>query len=125
EHLRHARPEEAFEVADKVVVMNHGRIEQVGTPIEVFEHPANAFVMDFLGNVNVLPVRVEGGRLLPGETGGGEGAVDMLTPRRNRARSSSRNTRFNTSLARSRSPTSPRSPHTPPGDLELATFSIH
>src|SRR5690242_6991553 len=40
--------EEAFEVADQVVVMNHGRIEQAGTPREVFDHPANAFVMDFL-----------------------------------------------------------------------------
>ena len=46
--------EEAFEVADTVVVMNHGKIEQVGTPAEVFEKPANAFVMDFLGNVNVF-----------------------------------------------------------------------
>jgi sulfate/thiosulfate transport system ATP-binding protein len=44
--------EEAFEVADRVVVMNHGKVEQVGTPAEVFEAPANAFVMDFLGNVN-------------------------------------------------------------------------
>jgi sulfate transport system ATP-binding protein len=61
--------EEAFEVADRVVVMNRGRIEQVGTPIEVFEHPATAFVMDFLGNVNKLPVRVEGGRALLGESG--------------------------------------------------------
>jgi sulfate transport system ATP-binding protein len=54
--------EEAFEVADRVVVMNRGRIEQVGTPEEVFEHPANGFVMDFLGNVNVFHGRVEGGR---------------------------------------------------------------
>ena len=61
--------EEAFEVADRVVVLNKGRIEQVGTPITVFEHPANEFVMDFLGNVNKLPVRVEGGRALLGETG--------------------------------------------------------
>jgi sulfate transport system ATP-binding protein len=60
--------EEAFEVADRVVVMNKGKIEQEGTPIEVFEHPATAFVMDFLGNVNKLPVRVEGGRALLGET---------------------------------------------------------
>src|SRR5262249_29875680 len=56
--------EEAFEVADQVVVMNHGRIAQVGTPEEVFEHPANGFVMDFLGNVNVFHGRVEGGRAL-------------------------------------------------------------
>ncbi|OAI46794.1 sulfate ABC transporter, partial [Planctomycetaceae bacterium SCGC AG-212-F19] len=54
--------EEAFEVADKVVVMNHGAIEQVGSPQEVFEHPANAFVMDFLGNVNVFHGRVQNGR---------------------------------------------------------------
>ncbi|HZO05119.1 MAG TPA: sulfate ABC transporter ATP-binding protein, partial [Solirubrobacterales bacterium] len=54
--------EEAFEVADHVVVMNEGKIEQVGTPAEVFEHPANAFVMDFLGNVNVFHGRVEGGK---------------------------------------------------------------
>ncbi|VTU02672.1 sulfate abc transporter atp-binding protein : Sulfate/thiosulfate import ATP-binding protein CysA OS=Planctomyces limnophilus (strain ATCC 43296 / DSM 3776 / IFAM 1008 / 290) GN=cysA PE=3 SV=1: ABC_tran: TOBE_3 [Gemmataceae bacterium] len=61
--------EEAFEVADQVVVMNKGKVEQVGTPIEVFEHPATAFVMDFLGNVNKLPVRVEGGKALLGNSG--------------------------------------------------------
>jgi sulfate transport system ATP-binding protein len=54
--------EEAFEVADRVVVMNHGRVEQAGTPQEVFDHPANAFVMDFLGNVNVFHGRLRGGR---------------------------------------------------------------
>jgi sulfate transport system ATP-binding protein len=59
--------EEAFEVADHVVVMNQGRVEQVGTPVEVFEHPANAFVMDFLGNVNVFQGRVERGKaVVPG-----------------------------------------------------------
>ncbi len=47
--------EEAFEVADSVVVMNAGKVEQVGTPAEVFEQPANAFVMEFLGNVNRFP----------------------------------------------------------------------
>ena len=56
--------EEAFEVADHVVVMNEGRIEQMGTPQEVFEHPANAFVMDFLGNVNVFHGRVEHGKAM-------------------------------------------------------------
>jgi len=61
--------EEAFEVADQVVVLNKGKVEQHGAPIEVFERPANEFVMDFLGNVNKLPVRVEGGRALLGETG--------------------------------------------------------
>ncbi|MBX7104823.1 MAG: sulfate ABC transporter ATP-binding protein, partial [Gemmataceae bacterium] len=54
--------EEAFEVADEVVVMNEGRVEQIGTPQQVFEHPANPFVMDFLGNVNVLPMMLDDGR---------------------------------------------------------------
>jgi len=54
--------EEAFELADRVVVMNHGRIEQEGTPDEVFDQPATPFVMDFLGNVNVYHGRVENGR---------------------------------------------------------------
>ena len=47
--------EEALEVADRVVVMNHGRIEQVGTPADVYEHPATPFVVEFLGQVNRLP----------------------------------------------------------------------
>src|SRR6516165_1206692 len=59
--------EEAFEVADRVVVMNHGRIEQVGSPREVFERPASAFVMDFLGHVNVFQGRVQNGRAFLGE----------------------------------------------------------
>jgi sulfate transport system ATP-binding protein len=42
--------------------MNRGKVEQVGTPQEVFEQPANPFVMDFLGNVNVFQGRVENGR---------------------------------------------------------------
>lgn len=54
--------EEAFEVADQVVVMNKGRVEQVGTPRDVFDHPANPFVMDFLGNVNVFSGRVQNGK---------------------------------------------------------------
>ena len=63
--------EEAFEVADHVVVMNNGRVEQAGTPADVFERPANAFVMDFLGNVNVFNGRVERGRaLVPGSDKG-------------------------------------------------------
>ena len=47
--------EEALEVADRVVVMNHGRIEQIGTPDEVYDHPATPFVFEFLGHVNRLP----------------------------------------------------------------------
>ena len=47
--------EEAMEVSDKIVVMNKGRVEQVGTPAEIYDHPATAFVMSFIGPVNVLP----------------------------------------------------------------------
>ncbi len=54
--------EEALEVADRVAVMNAGRIEQVGTPEEVFERPATPFVMRFLGSVNVFHGRVAQGR---------------------------------------------------------------
>ena len=58
---------EAFEVADQVVVMNKGKVEQVGKPAEVFEHPKNAFVMDFLGNVNVFRATLTDGRVLFGD----------------------------------------------------------
>jgi sulfate transport system ATP-binding protein len=44
--------EEAMEVSDRVVVMNNGRIEQMGTPEDVYHTPANGFVYDFLGNYN-------------------------------------------------------------------------
>jgi sulfate transport system ATP-binding protein len=54
--------EEAFEVADRVVIMNKGKIEQTGTPTEIFDEPATPFVMDFLGNVNVFHGSVQGGR---------------------------------------------------------------
>ncbi len=46
--------EEAMEVSDRVVVMSNGRIEQAGTPGEVYHHPVNSFVYDFLGNYNVF-----------------------------------------------------------------------
>jgi sulfate transport system ATP-binding protein len=46
--------EEAMEVADRVVVLDKGRIQQVGTPRELYEHPANSFVMSFVGPVNQL-----------------------------------------------------------------------
>jgi len=58
---------EAFEVADQIVVMNAGKVEQAGTPAEVFEHPKNAFVMDFLGNVNVFQAQLKDGRVLFGD----------------------------------------------------------
>ena len=54
--------EEALEVADRVVVMNEGRIEQVGTPEDVYHRPASAFVLNFLGNVNLFHKRVGNGK---------------------------------------------------------------
>ena len=45
---------EAMEIADTVVILNRGQIEQVGTPAEIYDRPANAFVMSFMGKVNVL-----------------------------------------------------------------------
>ncbi|HVO11678.1 MAG TPA: sulfate ABC transporter ATP-binding protein [Vicinamibacteria bacterium] len=54
--------EEALEVADRVVVMNQGRVEQVGTPGEIFERPATPFVMRFMGHVNVFHGRVQNGK---------------------------------------------------------------
>jgi len=55
--------EEAFEVADSVVIMNRGRILQVGTPQELFERPASPFVLDFIGRVNVFRGRAQRGVL--------------------------------------------------------------
>ena len=49
--------EEAMEVADRIVVMNQGRVEQVGTPDEVYDHPATPFVLRFLGDVNLFQGR--------------------------------------------------------------------
>jgi iron(III) transport system ATP-binding protein len=59
--------EEALSVADRIVVMNQGRIEQVGTPMEIYREPATPFVADFVGKVNVLPGRLHAGQL---EVGG-------------------------------------------------------
>lgn len=58
--------EEALEVADRVVVMNQGRIEQYGTPDEVFHHAKTQFVMEFLGQVNVFQGRVHHGKATAG-----------------------------------------------------------
>ena len=57
---------EAMTMADQIVVMNRGQIEQTGSPNEVFQHPVNEFVMDFLGNVNLFHGRVEGGKAVFG-----------------------------------------------------------
>lgn len=51
--------EEALEVADRVVLMDHGKVEQVGTPDEVYNHPQTPFVYGFLGSVNLFHGRIE------------------------------------------------------------------
>jgi sulfate transport system ATP-binding protein len=53
--------EEAFDLADRVVIMNAGRICQEGTPIEIYQTPANAFVHEFLGESNIIPAHIRDG----------------------------------------------------------------
>jgi sulfate transport system ATP-binding protein len=65
--------EEALEVAHRVVVMNDARIEQIGTPQEIYDHPATPFVHEFLGKVNSLSARVDQGRLHVG-------SIELLAP---------------------------------------------
>lgn len=65
--------EEAMEVADRIVVMNKGRVEQIGTPEDVYAHPANPFVYQFLGNVNLFHGRVHEGQASLGD-------VDIAAP---------------------------------------------
>lgn len=60
--------EEALEVADRIVVMNQGQIEQMGTPGEVYDRPATPFVFSFLGNVNLFHGRAHQGRAGMGGT---------------------------------------------------------
>jgi putative spermidine/putrescine transport system ATP-binding protein len=55
--------EEAMAMADRIAVMNAGTLQQVGTPEELYETPANAFVADFLGTSNLLPATANGRRL--------------------------------------------------------------
>jgi sulfate transport system ATP-binding protein len=59
--------EEALEVADRVVLMNKGKVEQLGTPSDVYNHPASPFVYGFLGNVNLFHGRVNDGVLSSGD----------------------------------------------------------
>jgi iron(III) transport system ATP-binding protein len=82
--------EEALSVADRIVVMNQGRIEQVGTPMQVYTEPASPFVADFVGRCNVLQAVAEGdGRLRigpsvfegpPNAAGDGPGAAPSSAP---------------------------------------------
>jgi sulfate transport system ATP-binding protein len=76
--------DEALEVADRVIVMNHGRIEQVGSPDEVYDRPVSPFVYEFLGSVNLFHGRAEDGSLRvrnsPGEPNGAEPVVSYARP---------------------------------------------
>lgn len=63
--------EEAMELSDRIAILNEGKLEQIGTPLELWENPANAFVFDFLGNYNTFyGVRTADGELLLQESGG-------------------------------------------------------
>jgi sulfate transport system ATP-binding protein len=72
--------EEALEVADRIVIMNQGRIEQTGTPDEVFHNPASEFVVTFLGNVNLFHGRVESGRTVLSPEANGHTARVFVRP---------------------------------------------
>jgi len=91
--------EEALTMSDRIAVMSKGRLEQVGTPEEIYDEPSSAFVARFIGNANLIPVVVEranggratlrlpGGRLGEAATGGrsfapGAPAVLMIRPER-------------------------------------------
>ena len=54
---------EAMTLADRMIVMNEGRVEQIGQPLEVYEHPASLFAAQFIGSpsMNVIPATIEGG----------------------------------------------------------------
>ncbi len=75
--------EEALEVADRVVLMNKGHIEQIGSPQEVWDHPANPFVYGFLGDVNLFHGRAHEGEVRIGEDQHG---VTLASPEHGDAR---------------------------------------
>jgi len=60
--------EEALEVAGRVAILRDGKIEQIGKPEEIYDHPATPFVYDFLGHVNLFKGRVHGGKVEIGTT---------------------------------------------------------
>jgi sulfate transport system ATP-binding protein len=68
--------EEALELADRVVVMSQGKIEQIGTPAEIYDHPATPFVYQFIGNSNRFECDVARGQVwIDGQSFGGTGDV--------------------------------------------------
>jgi spermidine/putrescine transport system ATP-binding protein len=76
--------EEALTMSDRIAVMNGGRIQQIATPRELYDHPANRFVAGFIGEVNLLPARCDGGHLYltqaagPLPTAHPDGAVTLM-----------------------------------------------
>jgi len=56
--------EEALAISDRVVVMNRGRILQIGTPVQIYNSPVNTFVANFVGSANLIKVRVKNGKCL-------------------------------------------------------------
>ncbi|MBI2431879.1 MAG: sulfate ABC transporter ATP-binding protein [Candidatus Hydrogenedentes bacterium] len=72
--------EEALEVADRVVVMDHGRIEQIGTPEEVYHHPANATVCRFIGDINLFHGRISSDGVVVSPSSGAGETEDKLQP---------------------------------------------
>ncbi|UGV27960.1 sulfate ABC transporter ATP-binding protein [Rhodopseudomonas boonkerdii] len=83
--------EEALEVANRIVVMDKGKIEQIGTPGDVYDNPASAFVHSFIGESIVLPVDVQGGQVKLGaralniEAGGAAGPSQLFVRRHDMA----------------------------------------
>jgi sulfate/thiosulfate transport system ATP-binding protein len=67
--------EEALELADRVAILRDGRVEQIGSPQDIYDHPATPFVYDFLGNVNLFHGRTHEGRVQIGES-----AFDLPDP---------------------------------------------
>jgi len=59
--------EEALDLADRVAIMQAGRIEQVGTPVEIYERPASSFVYEFLGTANRFDCEIRGGKAYVGD----------------------------------------------------------
>jgi spermidine/putrescine transport system ATP-binding protein len=82
-HVTHDQ-EEAMTMADAIAVMNHGRIEQLGPPEELYERPRTSFVARFLGASNLLPGTVEDDRAVRLESGGAVQVGSALPPRGSR-----------------------------------------
>lgn len=61
--------EEALNISDRIIIMNQGRIEQVGTPVSVYSNPSNQFIADFIGTMNFIPIQITGkNRIKLGQT---------------------------------------------------------